>query len=335
MISRMFRAGRTPERKTGGGEWQNGLERGGGGAYCGGMKCRIHSSVRLCGPVLALAVLFGLVPAGTARGAREVVDGIAWVYEVVDGKAVLSASTVPQATKGRVAVPEKLGGVPVAAVGDYAFYDCTKIAEISLPEGIESIGEHSFQDCTALVRVELPGNVSRIGYYAFTGCTALESVALPRKVTAVGNYVFFGCTALRNVDWPPGLEKIGNSAFSHCAALETVRLPPQLLRVGEYAFAGCANLREVGLPAGLEEIGKNAFSDCTALESFELPAGVRVRKDGFARSGLRRIVVQVGTNTKIAQKAIPDGCEWLDGNGKPIEMYGLSETKRKKGGKRD
>ena len=299
------------------------------------MKCRIHAVLRPCIPVFALAVALVLVLPGAARGARETVDGIVWVYEVEEGKAVLSACTVPRATKGRVVVPEKLGGMPVAAIGDYAFYDCSKITEVVLPAGVESIGEHSFQDCTALVRMEFPGNLSRIGYYAFTGCTALESVALPRNLASIGNYVFHGCTALRNVGWPAGLEKIGNSAFSHCVALGTVRLPPKLVRLGEFAFSGCANLREVGLPEGLAEIGKHAFSDCTALESVELPAGVRVRSNGFARSGLQRLVVKVGTNTKIAQKSIPDGCEWVDENGKAIPLYGKTKTKQKKVGKQD
>ena len=136
------------------------------------MKCRIHDVVRrhLRIPVLLFAAALGLGPAVGAQGARETVDGISWVYETDGGTAVLSASTVPRTTEGRVVVPEKLGGVRVAGIGDYAFHDCSRMTEVVLPAGIERIGEHAFQDCTALVRAELPESLVHIGYYAFAGC---------------------------------------------------------------------------------------------------------------------------------------------------------------------
>lgn len=308
------------------GAGKTGLNGAEGEPTVGGMKCRIHAVVRPCVSVLALAVALGLVLAGTAKGARETVDGIAWVYEVDNGKAVLSACAVPRATEGRVAVPEKLGGVRVAGIGDYAFHDCSRITEIVLPAELESIGEHSFQDCTALARVELPDTLSHIGYYAFAGCTSLESVVLPRKLRSVGNYVFYGCTALRNVEWPATLEKIGASAFSHCVALGEVRLPTKVGRVDDFAFSSCAMLREAELPDGLKEIGENAFSGCTELESIDLPAGVReVGREAFARSGLRRLVLRGGTGVPIPQGAVPEGCEWLDGDGNALTPYGGNE----------
>lgn len=327
MISQMVGGGDgTGGRGRGGGlagDGQNGLEREKGAAYCGGMKRRIHLIVRPCLSVLALALALGLASPGGARGARETVDGIAWVYEVDGGKAVLSACTVPRATEGRVAVPEKLGGVRVAVVGDYAFHDCSRITEIVLPPGVESIGEHAFQDCTALVRAELPESVIHIGYYAFTGCSSLESVALPRKLRSVGNYVFFGCTALQDVEWPAGLETIGDSAFSHCVALGKVRLPPRVARLGNFAFFHCSTLREAGLPAGVEVVGENAFADCPALEEIELPAGVRkVGPAVFARTGLRRLVLRGGKGAVVPRGAVPEGCEWVDGEGKALEPYG-------------
>ena len=299
------------------------MNEAGGTAYCGDMKCRIHAVVSPRFPMLALAFAFALVLAGTARGARETVDGIAWVYEVEGEKAVLSACAVPRMTEGRVEVPAMLGGVQVAGVGDYAFHDCPRITEVVLPAGVESIGEHAFQDCTALVRVELPESLVHIGYYAFTGCSSLESVSLPRRLRSIGNYVFYGCTALRDIEWPPVLEKVGTSAFSHCAGLKKLRLPPRVVRVDDFAFSACAKLRDVKMKGVLKSIGRNAFSDCRKLETVDLPASLReIGQDAFARTGLQRLVLRGGVTFPIPPGAVPRKCEWVDGEGNVLPPYG-------------
>ena len=279
-------------------------------------------------PLRLLAVLAAFLaaacPPPCARAARETVDGIVWVYDADGGKAVLGACAVPRSAAGTLTVPERLGGFQVAGVGDYAFYGCSKIEEIVLPNGLEFIGEHAFEDCAELKRVELPDSVRSIGFYSFKDCTSLETVKLPRKLVAIGNYLFYGCTALREVDFPPGLETVGWSAFSHCTALESVKLPSHTERVEEAAFNACHSLREVELPQALERIRENAFCDCKVLESVVIPSGVEfVGAGAFAGSGLRRLVVKGKPEDEpYGDWGVPEGCEWLDGNGKPIPWQG-------------
>ena len=67
---------------------------------------------------LLAAFLAAACPPPCARAARETVDGIAWVYDVEGGKAVLGACAVPRSAEGTVTVPERLGGFQVEGIGD-------------------------------------------------------------------------------------------------------------------------------------------------------------------------------------------------------------------------
>ena len=59
------------------------------------------------------------------------------------------------------------------------------------------------------------------------------------------------------------------------------------------------------------------------MATLALPAGVReVGLDAFARSGLRRLVLRGGKGAVIPRGAVPEGCEWVDGEGKALEPYG-------------
>ena len=55
-------------------------------------------------------------------------------------------------------------------MGEYAFRGCTKLAKITIGEGVESIGQYAFYDCTALTDVYFMGsqdewNEINIGLY--------------------------------------------------------------------------------------------------------------------------------------------------------------------------
>ena len=62
-----------------------------------------------------------------------------------------------------------------------------------------SIGNSAFYCCTGLTSVTIPDNVTSIGEYAFYGCTSLTSVTIPDSVTSIGGGVFSGCTNLKRV----------------------------------------------------------------------------------------------------------------------------------------
>ena len=64
--------------------------------------------------------------------------------------------------------------------------------------GVTSIGSSAFYYCTGLTSVTIPNSVTSMGTCAFSGCTGLTSVTIPKSVTQMW-YAFYGCTALESV----------------------------------------------------------------------------------------------------------------------------------------
>ena len=133
--------------------------------------------------------------------------------------------------------------------------------------------EGAFYDCTSLSSVDLPEGLTTIGGCAFYGCTSLSSVTLPEGLTTIGEWVFAFCTSLSSLTFPEGLTTIEGAAFYDCTSLSSLSLPEGLTAIGQQAFAGCTSLSSLSLPDGLITIGSQAFSRCTILEQRRLAAG--------------------------------------------------------------
>ena len=61
---------------------------------------------------------------------------------------------------------------------------------------VTSIGYSAFYNCSGLTSVTIPNSVTSIGSYAFGGCSGLTSVTIPNSVTSIGTYAFSGCSGL-------------------------------------------------------------------------------------------------------------------------------------------
>ena len=114
----------------------------------------------------------------------QTVNGVRWHYTVSGGEAKIQnfegANFVPAVdvlVSGAIQIPETLGGYEVTAIGDYAFYGCSRLTSIELPETITSIGDFAFGGCTSLKPgITIPENVESLGAYVFTNCPNLKIV---------------------------------------------------------------------------------------------------------------------------------------------------------------
>lgn len=139
----------------------------------------------------------------------------------------------------KVIVPEKINGIPVTAIGEYAFS----------PEAKYIKDEHR-ENRKAITGVIMPDSVTEIGEFAFFECGSLERIDLPEKLSEISNHM---------------LELTG---------VKEIVIIKNVQKIGAFAFMCCQNLKKVIICEGVEEIDYGAFYDCDVLETIELPRSV-------------------------------------------------------------
>ena len=148
----------------------------------------------------------------------------------------------------------------LATIGENAFYECSGLKSVIIPNSVTSIGRWAFQDCSALASVTIPNNVTSIGNEAFYGCSSIKNITIPNSVTSIGDYTFFGCSGLMSVTIPNRVTSIGERTFSGCSGLTSVTIGSGVTSIGSGAFNGCSNLTKAEY-ASIESLCKISFSD--------------------------------------------------------------------------
>ena len=240
---------------------------------------------------------------------EEYANGYTWPYringntvEIFAGETGLCGYTStpaisPQPT-GAVTIPSTLGGKPVTSIGYHAFYGCSGLTSVTIPESVTSIGESAFAECSGLTNVSIPNSVTSIGRYAFEECNGLTSVTIPASVTSIGDDAFYGTSFYDNlpdglvvfgkvayrmkgscpasVTIPEGVTSIGDYAFAECSGLTNVTIPNSVTSIGRCAFLCCSGLTNVTIPNSVTSIEELAFAGCEQLESMEIPDSLEV-----------------------------------------------------------
>ena len=162
----------------------------------------------------------------------------------------------------------------LTSIGDGAFYACSSLTSVAIPEGVTSIGSQAFQYCTGLTGVTIPAGVTNIGSSAFSFCSGLTSVTIPSSVTSIGDWAFRECSGLKSVTFHEGLINMGDMAFAYCESLTSINIPSSVTNIDDWAFVGCSGLTSVTIPEGVTSIGSRAFQGCAGLTSVTIPESV-------------------------------------------------------------
>jgi len=81
-------------------------------------------------------------------------------------------------------------GKSVVSIDNYAFWDCTSLTSLILPDCLESIGGNTFKGCAKLTSVFIPKNVKTIGHLAFDTCSDLVEIYFDGDAPSVDNNAF-------------------------------------------------------------------------------------------------------------------------------------------------
>ena len=149
-------------------------------------------------------------------------------------------------------------------IGNTAFYYCSGLTSVTLPDSVTSIGTSAFGYCTSLTSINIPANVTTISDKTFENCKSLSSITIPNTVTSVGVSAFTDCSGLTSVTIPNSITSIGSGVFNRCSGLTSVTIPSSVINIGNNAFYNCKKLKSITMQrATPPTIGANVFSYTT------------------------------------------------------------------------
>ena len=161
-------------------------------------------------------------------------------------------------------------------------------------EEVDTIGKSAFYRCTELLALNIPQSVKVIDNYAFGGCTSLNVEFDLSNVNSIGQGAFDGCSNISSIVFGDGLETIGNNAFRNCISLSSIKIPQNVVSIGKDAFDGCVGLKMIELYChsidawfannssisnvlfgdSVSVIGDKAFENCSGISTVTIPSNI-------------------------------------------------------------
>jgi len=189
----------------------------------------------------------------------------------------------------------------LATIGEYAFYGCSNIPELTIGEGVTSIGGFAFWNCpnlatvhfnaanctsmvtiswysvfsgtsygdaTPIVTLTIGENVTSIPAFAFRYSNNMTcDIHIPDAVTSIGTYAFANCSG-NDVSIGNGVANINDYAFYQSAGFNgTLTLGNALANIGQNAFQGCSGFTgDLVIPNSITTLGEYAFEGCSGFD---------------------------------------------------------------------
>ena len=179
----------------------------------------------------------------------------------------------------RTAIREVRLFCPVTKLEDDAFSESLNdqghLEHVWLPDTLTEIGHGAFYECTALQELELPDTVEKLGGSMLYD-SGLQQMKIPSRLRDASS-AFYSCQ-LQEIVLPETVERLGQQGFCYCDAKTVDLSKTQITVLPDQCFQYCKKLETLILPQGLEAFGWACFADNYALKRLVLP-------DGFTSMG--------------------------------------------------
>ena len=110
------------------------------------------------------------------------------------GVTTLEESAFQEAGITSVTIPNS-----VTEVGDFTFYGCENLKEVTFGTGLSTTSYEMFENCTALEKINFNSALTELDARTFAYCSSLTSIELPDYITKIGNGCFGECSKLKTV----------------------------------------------------------------------------------------------------------------------------------------
>ncbi len=229
-------------------------------------------------------------------------------YETNSDNTGIIITECDDSASGILEIPSQINGLPVISIGDEAFYRCSSLTSVIIPDTVTRIGVLGFSLCS-ITSVVIGNGVTDLELYAFYYCDKLTSISLPDSVVNIGPEAFRGCSAIVSITFGSGVKNIGMDAITLCASLtsinvsaenqhfssvdgvlfdkskttlvkypdkksESYTVPNGVTSISYNAFAYSSSLTGITIPNTVTSIDGYAFAYCSSLTSISLPDSV-------------------------------------------------------------
>ena len=243
--------------------------------------------------IIFLQVLLFVFISARTYAYDALVDGIYYDLNQSDKTATVTFSVQNHRDySGHVTIPNTIrvngNTYSVTSIGNMAFYECSGLTSITIPNSVTCIGNSAFDGCSGLTSITIPNSVTFIDDFAFYGCSGLTSITIPNSVTSIRKKLFGYCRGLTSITIPNSVTSIGEGAFEGCSGLTSITIPNSVTSIGNLAFSKCRGLTSITISNGVTSIGNGLFDSCSGLTSITIPNSV-TSIDAWAFCGCRNL----------------------------------------------
>ena len=194
----------------------------------------------------------------------------------------ISISGVKDISVTEITIPAEIDGLPVTRISSHAFFRCSKLASVTIPESVIMIDRTAFSGTPWLKAKQEENPLVVVNGILIDASTCAEDVMIPDTVKSISNGAFEG-SAVTSVTLPDNITDVSGSTFSG-SALASVKVsennPAFTSEDGilfskdktELIFYPPKSERtEYTIPDGVKCIQSSAFENCLNLTSVTIP----------------------------------------------------------------